>query len=160
MTTTTMQDQAKAIAGLFNNAKQWKIDTISPLFKAYPDAKPSDILGYFTKKSAVGFVYAAYYHTQSGIAVSLLSPAFIGEHYNEIVVQDNETAMIAELMRVKSQAVKPAPSLLAQYKAINSALNNLTLAVSEDSEKESLLLMSIREKLALLAPSIKVDSLV
>ena len=160
MSNPTLVDEAKRIADLFNNPKQWKIDTISPLFQQYPDATPADILGHFTKKSAVGFIYAAYYHVKSGIKANLLSPAFIAEHFSEIKVQSNETAMIAELLRVKSHATTSAPSLLKQYKAINTALNNLASAESEDSEKEALLLMAIREKLSILAPSIKVDTLV
>lgn len=151
MSNSNLVDEAKRIAGLFNNPKQWKIETLLPLFKQY-DATPADVLGFFTKKSAVGFIYAAYYHHKSGIAVNLLSPAFIAEHFSEIKVQDNETAMIAELMRVKSHATTPAPSLLKQYKAINTALNNLASAKSEDSEKEALLLMAIREKLSILSP--------
>jgi hypothetical protein len=147
MTTTTLQDDAKRIAGLFNNSKEWKINTILPLFTEHPDAKPSDVLGYFTKDSAIGFVYAAYYHAKSDISISLLSPAFIGKNYAQIAVKDNETDMISELLRVKSRAVTSTPDRTQVLKSLKSDLKALRRCDGEYSDEDTLLIMAIREEL-------------
>jgi len=143
---------AEAIAQKFNNEKVWKIETILPLFKQFPDKTPAQALGFFTKQASVPFVFAAYYVAKSGVSPRVISTDFIGRKvddegtrvYELIKVQDNPTSMIAEFIRVKSEAGKPTVKQLPSLNTAANAIERALKAVSTNPAEEALLKARIK----------------
>ena len=103
MSTSTMIEEAQAIADLFNNQKNWKINTISPFFEKYASAKPEQIQRLFKSEQARAFVTAAWLAVRvpkmatKGISISVLSRAIDEDKtrlYTKVKLQKTSEAQI------------------------------------------------------------------
>jgi hypothetical protein len=137
-TVTTLQEDAQAIADLFNNEKVWKIDTISPLFTKHPTATITDVLGFFKKQGSEAYVAAAYFAVKSGVNAKSISISTLNRKidqdgarlWEKVDVKTNAATMFGEFKRVadaypavvpsKDKALIAAAKLMAHLDSINS----------------------------------------
>lgn len=101
----TTQQVVTKLVGELNSLKSDKIGDIVALFKSDSVVTPEHLLAGIKKQSMIGWVYAGWYVSQSGIAISAVETqtGFFTDNYNSIVVQKNEPAMAAEIARVREE---------------------------------------------------------
>ena len=153
MSTKQMIEEAQAIADLFNNQKNWKIDTIAPFFKKHATVKPEQIQRLFKSEQARAFVTAAWLAVRvpgmatKGISISVLSRVIDEDKtrlYTKVKLQKTSEAQIKHLGALAKQYPAVKKSQDARILAAVNLLKSLDLnTISEESVEA---LRSLRPK--------------
>ena len=153
MSTKQMIEEAQAIADLFNNQKDWKIDTISPFFVKHASAKPEQIQRLFKSEQARAFVTAAWLAVRvpematKAISISALSRVIDADKtrlYTLVKLQKTSEAQVKHLNALAKQYPAIEKSQDARILAAVKLLKSLDLNTISDESAEAL--MSLRPK--------------
>ena len=95
------------------------------------------------------------FRSKSGVAVARINTALVGKYANEISVFEDETAMLAELIRISDwdKSNKTAPERLDVIKKLSSDLDKFEGSIGYNSEEELQALSALVSKFNRLVPS-------
>lgn len=153
---STILEAFKPIVEIANSFEETIVTMSDTAFKQFPDAVPADVLGLFTKRSAVRLVWAGYIMSQSGLTFSEVKPWLeaISQFYSELTIHTDKAQMLVELMLADGKVTEPVAVLDTKLASIANALKAIKEGtITKDSKRVAELRLEILDLLPILSVS-------